>query len=83
MHHRRTPQKRAPRMDLAGARALAQVFTNPEANPPVKAVAATNGKGHNAVVHVTYGIPKEETVTTKGQTDEKRTPKRPAPYTVS
>ena len=70
-------------MTPAAAKSYARSLTDSTANPPVKAVAATNGPSHKSVVHVTFGEPR--TVTKEGKDGQVRTttPTRPQPYTVS
>lgn len=72
-----------PIMDMGGAKALAAYLSDEDANPPVRARAATNGPSHKAVVHVTFGDPREQTKSTRGGETKNYTPERPAPYTIS
>lgn len=70
-------------MSPEGAKALARHLTDEQANPPVKAVVASNGPSHEFVVHVTFGEPKTVTKTDKNNNTRTITPARPEPYTVS
>lgn len=72
-----------PRMDIGGAKALAKFLSDPDANPPIVARAATNGASHKAVVHVTFGDPREQTKSTRGGETKNYTPPRPRAYTIS
>jgi hypothetical protein len=71
-------------MTPAGAKSLARLLHDEQANPPVYAKVATNGDRHESVVHVTFGQPKPvEKTDNNGQLLKVVVPERPCPYTVS